>query len=250
VTIPQGRGASREAPPVTVDIQPDSAALAVATARQIEARLTAVQTAGRTPRVLLTGGSIAMAVYRRLDADAVDWPNVEFWFGDERFVGIDLPDRNDGQARGAFLDRVGATRVHSLADNDCSLSAADAARAYAKTLPQDPFDVTLLGVGPDGHIASLFPGFPQLHETEQPAVAVFDSPKPPPVRVTLTYPALANSDAVMFIVSGADKADAVARALAPDGTINETPARGVHGLRETLWLLDKEAASQLGNQVE
>jgi 6-phosphogluconolactonase len=229
----------------TVDVQPDAAALAAATARAIESKLAAIQAAGSTPRVLLTGGSIAMAAYRKLDAGALDWTNVEFWFGDERFVGIDLPDRNDGQARDAFLDRVGATRVHSLADNDCSLSAADAARTYATTLPAEPFDLTLLGVGPDGHIASLFPGFPQLRENAARTAAVFDSPKPPPVRVTLTYPALANSDTVMFIVSGADKADAVARALAADGTIEETPARGVRGINETIWLLDQPAASKL-----
>ncbi len=228
-----------------VNVQPDPPALARAIARQMESTLAAVQAAGRTPLVLLTGGTVAMAAYRELSPDAVDWSNVEFWFGDERFVGIDLPDRNDGQARDAFLDRVGATRVHALADNDCSLGAADAARAYASTLPDEPFDLTLLGVGPDGHIASLFPGFPQLHEAEKPAVAVFDSPKPPPVRVTLTFPALNNSETVMFIVAGADKADAVARALAPEGTIDETPARGVHGRTDTIWLMDKPAASNL-----
>jgi len=233
-----------------VEVEPDAASLAVAIARRIESTLAAIQAAGRCPRVLLTGGTIAMAAYRRLEPAALDWANVEFWFGDERFVGIDLPDRNDGQARNAFLDRVGATRVHALADNDCSLSAADAARAYAKTLPTAPFDLTLLGVGPDGHIASLFPGFPQLHETDLAAVAVFDSPKPPPVRVTLTLPALNNSETVLFIVSGADKADAVARALAPNGTVDETPARGVTGLTETVWLLDEPAASHLGNQAE
>jgi 6-phosphogluconolactonase len=229
----------------TVDIRPDAAELAVAIARRMESTLAAIQAAGRTPRVLLTGGTIAMAAYRELAAGAVDWADVEFWFGDERFVGIDLPDRNDGQARDAFLDRVGAARVHTLADNDCSLSAADAARAYARTLPAEPFDLTLLGVGPDGHIASLFPGFPQLRENDTLTAAVFDSPKPPPVRITLTYRALANSDVVMFIVAGADKADAVARALAPDGTIDETPARGVAGLRETIGLLDEAAASKL-----
>ena len=228
-----------------VEVHPDPAALAETIARHIESTLAAVQADGRTPRVLLTGGGIAMAAYRELDEGAVDWPNVEFWFGDERFVGVDLPDRNDGQARAAFLDRVGATQVHSLADNDCSLSAADAAHAYAQTLPAEPFDLTLLGVGPDGHIASLFPGFPQLREQEQMTAAVFDSPKPPPVRVTLTYPALAQSQTVFFLVSGADKADAVARALAPEGTIDETPARGVQGLRETRWLLDEPAASKL-----
>ncbi|HJR88850.1 MAG TPA: 6-phosphogluconolactonase [Aeromicrobium sp.] len=229
----------------TVDVHPDGDALATAIARQIESRLAALQAAGGTPRTLLTGGTIARSVYRELDADALNWANVEFWFGDERFVGIDLPDRNDGQARDAFLDRVGATRVHAVADNDCSLSAAEAARAYAATLPTEPFDMTLLGVGPDGHVASLFPGFPQLHEHEATAVAVFDSPKPPPVRVTLTLPALNRSDTVMFIVSGAEKADAVARALALGGTVEETPARGVRGIKETIWLLDQPAASKI-----
>jgi 6-phosphogluconolactonase len=229
----------------SVEVSADADELTVTIARQIESRLATVQAAGRTSRVLLTGGGIAMAAYRELQADAIDWTNVEFWFGDERFVGIDLPDRNDGQARDAFLDRVGATRVHSLADNDCSLSAAEAALGYAEALPNEPFDLTLLGVGPDGHVASLFPGFPQLQEVESPTAAVFDSPKPPPVRVTLTFPALNNSDTVLFIVAGEDKADAVARALAPDGSIGETPARGVRGLRETIWLLDDAAASRL-----
>ena len=233
-----------------VNVQPDARALAVAIARKMESTLAAVQAAGRTPRVLLTGGSVAMAAYRELAADAIDWSNVEFWFGDERFVAIDLPDRNDGQARDAFLDRVGATRLHALADNDCSIGAADAARAYAKTIPTEPFDLTLLGVGPDGHIASLFPGFPQLHEAQQPAVAVFDSPKPPPVRVTLTFPVLNNSEVVLFIVSGADKSDAVSRALAPEGSVDETPARGVQGIKETVWLLDKPAASRLEIKAE
>lgn len=228
-----------------VELSLDAADLAAQIARRFEARLTELQAGGRTPRVLLTGGTIAMAAYRKLQVDVLDWSNVEFWFGDERYVPINLPDRNDGQAHEAFLDRVGATRIHSVADNDCSMSAAEAATAYAALLPAEPFDVALLGVGPDGHIASLFPGFPQLHETDALTAAVFDSPKPPPIRVTLTYPALARSEAVWFVVSGADKADAVARALAADGSIEETPARGVRGLAETVWLLDKPAASGL-----
>ncbi|MFL6091207.1 MAG: 6-phosphogluconolactonase [Aeromicrobium sp.] len=228
-----------------VDVLPDAAGVAETFARRFESRLAALQADGRTPRVVLTGGTIAAAAYRELRADAVDWANVEFWFGDERFVPINLPDRNDGQARTAFLERVGATRVHAVADNDCSLSAADAARAYAATLPSEAFDITLLGVGPDGHVASLFPGFPQLREDELLVVPVFDSPKPPPIRVSLTYPALNRSDAVWFIVSGADKANAVRRALAPDGSLDETPARGVAGLNETVWLVDEAAASAL-----
>lgn len=226
-------------------IEPDADALASAIARRIEERLAEVQDAGRTPRVLLTGGTIATEAYRRLAADALDWSDVEFWFGDERYVAADLPDRNDGQATEAFLDRVGATRVHRVADNDCSLSAAEAAAAYAETLPTEPFDLTLFGVGPDGHVASLFPGFPQLAERDALTAAVFDSPKPPPVRITLTFTALARSEAVWFLVSGTDKADAVSRALAFEGSVDETPARGVHGLSETLWLLDEAAASAL-----
>ena len=143
--------------PPTVEVQPDAAALAAASARKIESTLAAVQAAGRIPRVLLTGGSIAMATYRTIDANVVDWANVEFWFGDERFVGIDLPDRNDGQARDAFLDRVGANRIHSLADNDCSLGAAEAARAYAETLPTEPFDLTCSASGPTATSRRSFP---------------------------------------------------------------------------------------------
>jgi 6-phosphogluconolactonase len=229
----------------TVEVHPDGDALAAAIARRLEQYLRARQEHG-TPRVLLTGGTIANAVYRELAEDALDWSNVEFWFGDERYVPAALPDRNDGQARDAFLTRVGATHIHTVADNDCSLSAAEAAALYASSLPADPFDVALFGVGPDGHVASLFPGFPQLGIHDAMAAAVFDSPKPPPIRITLTYPALNNSSAVWFLVSGHDKADAVARALAPDGAVDETPARGVHGRNETVWMLDAGAASNLG----
>lgn len=232
----------------TVEVHPDADTLAAAIARRLEQYLRARQETG-TPRVLLTGGTIANAAYRELAEDALDWSNVEFWFGDERYVPADLPDRNDGQARDAFLTRVGATRVHTVADNDCSLSAAEAAALYATSLPAEPFDVALFGVGPDGHVASLFPGFPQLEIKDASAVAVFDSPKPPPIRVTLTYRALNNSSAVWFLVSGADKADAVVRALAPDGEIDETPARGVRGSTETVWMLDAAAANNLGGNA-
>jgi 6-phosphogluconolactonase len=230
---------------VEIDVHPDAATLAVGIARRLERVLRLSQEGGTSPRVLLTGGTIANAAYRELDKDALDWSRVEFWFGDERYIPANLPDRNDRQARDAFLARVGATHVHTVADNDCSLSAAEAAALYAASLPAEPFDVALFGVGPDGHAASLFPGFPQLSEGDTPVAAVFDSPKPPPVRITLTYPALNNSRSVWFLVSGPDKADAVSRALAADGTIEETPARGIAGRTETVWMLDADAAAQL-----
>ncbi len=230
---------------MSIDILPNADELAQAIADRLTTLVTDLQAQGGTPRVVLTGGTIAAATYGRIDADSADWPDVEFWFGDERFVPEGHADRNDQQARDAFLDRVGATRVHSVAGNDCSLSAAEAADQYAASLPDEPFDLVLLGVGPDGHVASLFPGFEQLHEDDRDCVEVFDSPKPPPVRISMTFPALNHTESVWFLVSGQEKSDAVARARADEGTIDETPARGVRGRQETLWLLDEPAASRL-----
>ena len=228
-----------------IEILPDADALAQAIADRLITHVAELQAQGRTPRIVLTGGTIASAAYQRLGDDAADWANVEFWFGDERFMPEGHADRNDQQARDAFLDRVGATHVHSVAGNDCSLSAAEAADEYAATLPDEPFDIVLLGVGPDGHVASLFPQHAQLHETERACVELFDSPKPPPVRITMTFPTLNHADAVWFLVSGEEKSDAVGRALAEDGAIDETPARGVEGRQETVWLLDESAAIDL-----
>ena len=228
-----------------VEINPDADALAEAISERLSARVAELQAKGRTPRVVLTGGTIAAAAYQRVDADAADWSDVEFWFGDERFVPEGHADRNDQQARDAFLDRIGASRVHIVAGNDCSLSAAEAADQYAASLPDEPFDLVLLGMGPDGHVASLFPGHSQLHETERACVELFDSPKPPAVRISMTFPTLNRTDAVWFLVSGDEKAEAVERALADEGSIDETPARGVRGRQETAWLLDEAAASAI-----
>lgn len=233
---------------MTVEVLPDADALAQAIAERLTTLVAGSQAQGHTPRIVLTGGTIAAATYERIDADAAAWSDVEFWFGDERFVPEGHADRNDQQARDAFLDRVGATQVHNVVGNDCSLSAAEAANRYAATLPEDPFDVVLLGMGPDGHIASLFPHHAALHEVDRDCVELFDSPKPPPVRVSLTFPALNHTEAVWLLVAGEEKADAVARALADDGSIDETPARGVRGRQETRWLLDEAAASRRGSR--
>ena len=228
---------------MSIDILPDADALAQTIAERLTTLVAGLQAQERTPRIVLTGGTIAAAAYEKIDAEAADWSDVDFWFGDERFVPEGHADRNDQQARDAFLDRVGATRVNSVSGNDCSLSAAEAADQYAGTLPDEPFDVVLLGMGPDGHVASLFPHHDQLHEEDRDCVELFDSPKPPPVRISMTFPALNHSESVWFLVSGAEKADAVARALANEGSVDETPARGARGLQETRWLLDEDAAS-------
>src|SRR5690606_23764452 len=121
----------------------------------------------------------------------------------------------------------------------------EAADGYAATLPDVPFDLVLLGVGPDGHIASLFPGFDQLHENDRDCVEVFGSPKPPPERITLTFPRLNRAHDVWFIVAGDGKANAVGRAVTGSGKREDTPATGVKGQDRTVWLLDEAAASQL-----
>lgn len=229
---------------MTVETWPDAEALATAIAERIVDRLSHVQRTGRTPTVVLTGGTIASAAYERIGAGDVDWTDVEFWWGDERFVPAGHADRNDQQARDAFLTRLGVPEehLHTMPAHGCSESMAEAAAGYATTLPESPFDLVLHGMGPDGHIASLFPGFPQLHETDRRVVEVFDSPKPPPQRISLTYGALNHAQSVWLLVSGDGKSDAVARALGGT-TVDEIPAAGAHGLSETVWLLDEAAAS-------
>lgn len=216
-------------------------------------RLEAAQARGEVPQVGLTGGSIAEALHRELarrSADsAIDWSRVVFWWGDERFVPADSPDRNAQQAREALLAHVPVdpARVHEVPASDQVATAEDAAAAYSETMCSEGagfFEVLMLGIGPDGHCASLFPGHPALEARDAIAVAVHDSPKPPPDRVTLTFDAMERCRAVWFIASGEGKAEAVARALADEGTVAETPARGVRG-DETVWWLDEDAASAL-----
>ncbi len=239
-------------PAPLIEVQPDPETLATAVAGELLNRIADAQAAGRVPHIGLTGGTIADAVHRqvaRMSAGSgVDWGAVHFWFGDERFLPADSPDRNAGQARGAFLDAVGASRVHEVPAADQVPDAETAAASYSDVVRAEgegAFDVLMLGIGPDGHVASLFPGHPALDVTGAIAIAVHDSPKPPPDRVTLTFEALDRAHAVWFLVSGEAKADAVARTLADDGSVAETPARGVRGLVETTFFLDHEAASRL-----
>lgn len=238
-----------------VDVRDDAAHLATFVARLLLKRLAAVQAHGRVPAIALTGGTIADRVHRevaRLHADAgsVDWSLVDIWWGDERYVPADDPERNAGQARAALLDRVGVdpARVHEMPASDAGHRDVEAAAAAysqeVRTHGTGAFDVVMLGVGPDGHVASLFPGYPQLDVDDRVAVAVTDSPKPPPERVSLTFGALNRSRDVWFLASGEAKAEAVARALG-GADAHDIPATGVHGQEHTRWLLDRDAATHL-----
>jgi 6-phosphogluconolactonase len=245
---------------IVVHANPD--VLAAAAAARLVTRLVDVQAAGRVPRLVLTGGGIGTAVLEQLAhgpaRDAVDWRYVEFYWGDERFVAPDDPERNEVGARQALLDHlpVDPARVHPMgADTGTGQAGAEAAaEEYAALLaaqarPEDhgpvpAFDVTLLGMGPEGHAASVFPHTPAVYETERTVVAVHGSPKPPPTRISLTLPAIRRSQEVWVLTTGEGKAAAVAMALSGAGEV-AIPIAGATGTRRTLWLLDRAAATKL-----
>lgn len=245
-------------PSVIVHRSPD--VLAASVCARLITTLVDIQSSGRIPHWVLTGGSIADAVHRAIAAspahDAVDWTRVELWWGDERFVAADDSDRNEKQARVALLDhlRLDPDRVHAMPSADGPTSDPEAAAgAYARELavatrPEDHgmvpmFDVVMLGVGPDGHVASLFPERPALYD-ERAVTAVRGAPKPPPTRLSLTMSSLQHAREVWFIVSGEEKARAVHLALSGAGVV-QVPAAGPHGQQRTVWMLDQKAASQL-----
>ncbi len=231
---------------MTVQVLEDRDALARAVAHRISTRIAELhESRGRRPRLVLTGGSIAAEIYALLTGDPQMWREVDYYWGDERYVDASSDDRNELQARRAFLDRfrVPSERIHAMPAAGEHRSKQEAADAYAAELPED-FDLVLLGVGPDGHVASLFPGFEQLSVVDRDVVGVDDSPKPPPERLSLTFPALNRSSALWFVVAGDDKAQAVAAALA-GSPVEEVPAAGARAAEETLWLLDTDAAGRL-----
>ena len=218
--------------PLELRILSDPAEVAAAVADRFLQRVVAAQGRGEEPHVVLTGGTIAEAVHRQIAQRAsghdVDWERVVFWWGDERFVEPDSDDRNALDARRGFLDVVGATQVHEVPSTAGAADVTAAATAYGDLLRSSgpvEFDLVMLGLGPDGHVASLFPGFPQLDVDDSTTVAVTGSPKPPPERVSLTFPTLNRTRSVWFLVTGDAKADAARRALAEEGDVHETPAR-------------------------
>ena len=239
--------------------------LAKAVAARLVTRLVDAEAARGRASVVLTGGGVGIAVLRELRdnpaRDAVDWRQVDVWWGDERWLPAGDPERNDRQAREALLDAVAVdpARVHPFpaADGEFAGDPEAAAAAYAAELaraaaPEDHgpvprFDVLMLGVGEEGHVASIFPEAPAAYE-ERPVAAVRGCPKPPPIRLTLTFPAIQSATEVWVIAAGAAKAPAAALALSGAGPV-QVPAAGARGRARTLWLLDRAAASRLPPSV-
>jgi 6-phosphogluconolactonase len=243
-----------------VEVHADAGVLAQVVAARLVVKLIDAQADRGEAGVVLTGGRIAAAVFlavRDLPArDAIDWSRVDVWWGDERFLPSGHPERNETQARAALLDALplDPARVHPMPPSDgpdgpdpeaAAARYADilAAAAGPGTASLPHFDVLMLGVGEDGHVASVFPEHPVGYET-RPVSAVRGSPKPPPIRITLTLPAINTAEEVWLVAGGADKARAVGMALAGAGPL-QLPAAGVHGVERTRWLLDRAAATEV-----
>ena len=226
--------------------------LAAATAQRTIDTLAAAIADRGVAHLVVTGGSILEKVLGSLNRpDALDWSRVHVWWGDERYVPSDSDDRNDQPALALLFGNVAAV-LHRMPASDAGFATPEAAAdAYAAELAAQAggasvpaFDAVLLGVGPDGHCASLFPGHPGTRILDASVIAVHDSPKPPPTRLSLTFSALDAASEVWFVVSGDGKADAVARALG-GASREDVPSAGPRGTSHTLWLVDRDAAGRL-----
>jgi 6-phosphogluconolactonase len=243
----------------TVVVHRDAAAVAEAAAERLVTALVDAQRDRGTASVGLTGGGLGIAVLSALREEqtriAVDWSRVDVWWGDERYLPAGDPERNETQARAALLDHLDLdpARVHPMPaldgpdGKDVDAAAARYAAELAAAAPHGrgvpALDVLLLGMGPEGHVGSIFPESPAAHD-ERPVVGVHGCPKPPPTRITLGFSTMAQAQEVWLVVAGADKASAVAMALSGAGRV-ALPAAGAVGRQQTLWLLDEAAAGQL-----
>jgi 6-phosphogluconolactonase len=241
-----------------VEKYPDTSALVAAAGdRLVEAITDAIDKRG-TAHIVLTGGGTGIGLLKRVgeSGEKIDWSKVHLYWGDDRFVPEDDDERNYKQAREALLDHIDipADNVHPMSASGGQFGddLDAAARDYAQVLstlaedgqPAPDFDVHLLGMGPEGHINSLFPDTPAVRETERLVLGVSDSPKPPPRRITLTLPGIQRSREVWLVVSGSGKAEAVAAAIGGAKPV-DIPAAGAVGRDATVWLLDEDAASKL-----
>jgi 6-phosphogluconolactonase len=238
-------------------VHPDVASLVGAVSARFLTKLVDLLEDREQVHISLTGGTSGTDVLREVGRspmrDSIDWTRVHFWWGDERFVPKDDPERNEKQAREALLASLPTAEdhIHPFPASDEIEDLDAAAAAYAAELQRyahgdgsvPRFDITFLGVGPDGHVASLFPGFPN-HDGPQPVIGVRDAPKPPPNRLSLTLPALNESARIWLVLAGAEKASALGLALA-GASASEVPSAGVQGRKHTVYFVDRAAASQV-----
>jgi 6-phosphogluconolactonase len=239
-------------------VHPDKESLGASVAARFITKIIDVIEEQNYASVVVSGGSVSTLVLAAINAsparDSVDWSKVSIWWADERWVPADDADRNDAQAGVDLLDHIGLLpenvhRFGAVGDFADVEAAAAAYRAelleHAQADDEAPrFDITLLGVGPDGHVASLFPDKAQIRQTAPTVLTVDDSPKPPPVRLTLSLPVINNSQRVWMILAGAEKASSLGLALAGAGA-DQVPVAGVKGRKRTVFFVDQDAAAEV-----
>ena len=228
--------------------------LAVGIADQIAHTIVGALAVRSVAHVVLTGGRIGTACLARLrehplTAD-IPWDGVHFWWSDERFVAANDNDRNDMAAFAELLNALSLPEgnIHAMPSSDQGFTLGQAAEHYwaeiGQVMADDiTFDVCLLGVGEDGHVASLFPHLPGIEDETISVIGVTNSPKPPSERVSFTRPLINRSRQVWLLASGSAKADAVAMIL--DDEAEPLPAARVHGLGRTILFVDRDAAAGL-----
>jgi 6-phosphogluconolactonase len=200
----------------------DAEAVARHAADQVAWRIAEGRKLGREVHIALAGGRTPQRAYELLAGIEGSWKHVHLWLGDERCVPDDDPESNARMIRESLYAHARAEppSLHAVPSPE---QPEDAAWLYGLAVrakvPEETFDIVLLGMGPDGHTASLFPGHPVLDVRQAPCVAVRDAPKPPPQRVTLTLPVLRRARFTLLLVTGAEKADALARARAGDRSV-------------------------------
>jgi 6-phosphogluconolactonase len=226
---------------VARDVEIVVAVDAEAAARDVAERLSRAARAGG--HLMLTGGSTPQRAYELVRALEPDWSGVELWWSDERCVPADDENSNYGMAKTALLDHVSVGAVHRMRGE---LGKEQGAESYEQELGGlERFDLILLGLGPDGHVASLFPDQPTLDETERRAIGAEAKLEPFVDRITLTLPMLRSAREILFLVKGESKADAAWRAFAgePSRSTPGSLVRAEHG--PTTAVLDVAAAAKL-----
>lgn len=239
-----------------VVVHPTPEILASATAARFLTAILDRQSIANPVHVALTGGTVGIATLAEVKKSplnqAVDWSSVHLWWGDERFLAHGDSDRNEVQARTAWIDSVESLpteNVHYMPRSSEGYTVEDAAKDYStelKTYAKDgqsvpDFSIVLLGMGPDAHVASLFPGHPDAHQTSTAAIPVRNSPKPPSQRVSLSFDTIQSAQEVWIIAAGAEKAEAVSSGLS-GAPREKAPVSAAKGRLKTLWLLDAAAA--------